>query len=434
MTNKLRATAASLVLLLIALSSIAWLVIGAAHQRGLVPEVSEFIDAAQRTWQTGSLPRSAFYPPGVTLIVLGVRALGITSIDPFVFNFCLLALGVTIFHLLARRLLRNDWLASLAGILALLNPYFVWTAMLSKDTSAEFCSLAGFLWLMTAALDANASEAQHAGRSIGILLFAVLMSLVRVTNVFVALATFALVFVWPGQARRRKWIAKLSVAFTAFVLAFCGYNYYRVGAFNLATNGGYNLYLGNHPAYLHGHPHYDIDVFLRSIDRHEELAPLDESTKNREYTRRAVKMIKADPSAFLYRLIVKSEWHWFNLEKIPNYTSATQVLSDQGTSGCSAELAPIRAAPNLAYVLYKIFYLPVFIFGLILFLRRRIPVEQAVLFAPMFGLWPVVALTFPDTRFKICAEVIATPALLTMLVASVRERQMKWDSPSKSVR
>lgn len=432
--TKLRATAASLMLLLIALSSIAWLVISAAHHRGLVPEVSEFIDAAQRTWQTGALPRSAFYPPGVTLIALGVRALGITAIDPFVFNFCLLALGVTIFYLLARQLLRNDWWASLAVLLALLNPYFVWTAMLSKDTSAEFFFLACFLWLMVAALDASVSEAQHAGRSIGILLFAILMSLVRVTNVFVALATFALVLVWPGQARRRKWITGLSMAFLAFILAFCGFNYYRVGAFNLATNGGYNLYLGNHPAYLHGHPHYDIDVFLRSIDQHEELASLDEATKNREYTRRAAQMIKADPAAFLYRLIVKSEWHWFNLEKIPNYTSATQVSSDQGTAGWNAELAPIRAAPNLAYVLYKIVYLPVFIFGLMLFFRRRIPIEQAVLFAPMFGLWPVVALTFPDTRFKICAEIIATPALVAVLVASVRKRRTKWDSPSKSVR
>jgi len=105
---------------------------------------------------------------------------------------------------------------------------------------------------------------------------------------------------------------------------------------------------------------------------------------------------------------VKSVWHWFNLEKIPNYTSPTYMEAD----GRVARLARISIVPGLAYVIYKLFYLPPFLFSLISIMRKKIQSGYALLCAPLLGLWPVVVLAFPDTRFKSNAEMVVLPAIL----------------------
>jgi 4-amino-4-deoxy-L-arabinose transferase-like glycosyltransferase len=354
------------------------------------------------------------YPPLVTFLALAVRAMGMTTINPYLFNFCLFAIGLVVMLGMARQLLKHEWLACAAVVLALLNPYFVWTALLSKDTSAELGLTSALLWLVGNSCEASPGRCWRLGA--GIVVIAGLLTLTRVTGVFITFAVLFIAFLISREGWQKRLHASCAAVFLVFVLAFCAYNQARVGAFVLATNGGYNLYLGNHPAYLHGHPHYDIDVFLRPIDLHNELSSLSEAELNREYTKRARALIQADLASFAYRVIVKSVWHWFNLEKIPNYTSASEIEKPLNGEGWEARLGPIHITPSLAYLLYKLAYLPVFILGIVTVLRRKLDRGFALLYGPMLGLWPVVALTFPDTRFKICAEAIVLPVLVAVVL------------------
>lgn len=419
------ATLLAIALLLLAGSLIACGVVHAAQKRGLSPAVLDFIHSADQIHETGVFPHSAMYPPLVTLLALGVRATGVTTINPYVFNFVFFAIGLVVMFGLSRRLLKHDWLAFAAVVLALLNPYFVWTEMLSKDSSVEFLFTGILLWLVAIASDESRVVSARRRWAIGtaMVVAAGLLTLTRVTGVFVAFVVWFIAFMMADERRQKLLHTACAGAFLVFVIAFCAYNQARVGAFALATNGGYNLYLGNHPAYLHGHPHYDIDVFLRNVDGHDDLSNLSEAERNLEYTKRARELIRADLPAFVYRLIVKSTWHWFNLEKIPNYTSASELENTGSAEGGLARLGPIHIKPSLAYLLYKLAYVPLFVLGLIALARNKLDRRLALVCGPMLGLWPVVALTFPDTRFKISAEVIVLPVLVAVVMRWSRREE-----------
>jgi hypothetical protein len=106
-----------------------------------------------------------------------------------------------------------------------------------------------------------------------------------------------------------------------------------------------------------------------------------------------------------------------NFEKIPNYSGATRL----GSAGEGEWTATIDAdqshLPGLAYLAYKLAYIPAMVLTVVLLLRKRIDGRIALLFAPLLGLWPVVAITFPDTRFKLAAEVILVPGLIVGVLA-----------------
>lgn len=391
------------------------------HQRGLFSELTSTLALAEQAIRENTLPRTAFYPPLVMLLILGLRYLGVDAVNPWVFNLSLLALGLAAVWILAAFLLKETRDAFIVVLLALLNPYFVWTLLLSRDASAEllFLSLTLLLAVISRRAAENAAPRTKNLLGFGVLGGGMLLSLTRVTGFFVAFTLFLLAL---GQSQRRQerrfWLFILA-AFGVFTLAFCAYNYLRVGSFTLATNGGYNLYLGNHPAYLHAHPHYDVDVFLARPAGAEHFESLSEAERDKAYTRKALRFIADDPPAFLYRLLVKSIWHWFNLEKIPNYTT----LSFMEDRALIVHLAPIDVLPGLAYFLYKLAYLPLFIYSVILIFRRNIDRLYALLYAPLLGLWPVVALTFPDTRFKINAEILALPAMVAAWKLFIQSRK-----------
>ncbi len=410
----------SILYLIVLLGVASAISIGEVHllqKQGRSPKIEYFIDMADQVWHTGSMPRTAYNPPMVILMILGLRALGISSINPYIFNFCMLAIGLGFMYAMSQLLLANSQYAFWSVLFALLNPYFFWVAFQTKDTSAEFLFLSFVLWLIVYLIqkpeDVLLRKKYLYG--FGLLLSAACLSLSRVTGFFVVFTLFLLLIWRFSKEKKRRFFTICAGVFTLFTLLFCLYNYIIAGAFMLATNGGINLYIGNHPAYLHGHPHYDIDVFINWDFRELDNIAHPGSQHHREFSQKAREFILADPVAFVYRVIRKSVWHWFNLEKIPNY-STRSTLHDKTEKLWIAHLdRHMNLMPSVAYLLYKIFYLPVFLLSGIALAYKKIDSRYILLYSPLFGLWPLVVLTFPDTRFKICAEVIVVPALIAAL-------------------
>jgi hypothetical protein len=376
--------------------------------RSLAPELQATMDAVDAAWRSGTFPRSAAYPPLIPAILIGVRALGLPPLDPWLFNLATAWAGMLALYGLARRALGAALPALAAALLALANPYALWTFLLSRDAGSEFLFGGLMLWAAISAAKREVEGKPALGVMLLALLAGIALGLTRVTGFFIAIAVFLIAFLISRTARQRRSWAFALAGVVASALLLCAFNWRQVGAFRLATNGGYNLYLGNHPAYLHAHPHYDVDVFLGAVAQAEGLDGLPEAERDSAYTRRALEFIRADPAAFGLRLVLKSVWHWFNLEKVPNYTSPSLLSAD----GQTAHLAAIDVLPSLAYVLYKLIYLPLLLLAMLLLFLGRIESRMWLLFGPLLGLWPVLALTFPDTRFKIDAELLAWPAMV----------------------
>lgn len=415
---------AHLLALLLFAALVALLDVRLIEQRGLQSELSQTINLANEVLREHALPRSAFYPPMVMYLILAVRAVGVTQINPYLFNFTFLAAGTVVAYKLAARVCSNIWIAFVATMLILLNPYFIWTILLSRDSSVEFFFLGVVLYLLVATCNLARSPtiSGRIGLAASFVIASIVFSLVRVTGIFMVLSSI-LVAVWVIRHRfTRVLLAACAAAILGFALLWSYRNYKQAGAFVLATNGGYNLYLGNHPAFLHGYPHYDIDVFLASQGITPEH-PVGEAERDAIYTRRALDFIREDPPAFLYRVIVKSAWYWLSIEKLPNYTTDASVVEAADGRHWIALLGPIQVLPGLAYAIYHLAYLPAFLASLIAILSKKVGSSIVVLFGPLIGLWPVVALTFPDTRFRLAAEAFSVPAIVGACVILWRLRR-----------
>lgn len=378
-----------------------------AEGRSVHNELTSFIALADQARQTSSLPNTAFYPPFVIFLIMGLKGVGLKTVNPWVFNGFFFLAGTLLLYGFCLKLFSRR--ASLLVVaFALLNPLLAWYAMTSKDTAVEY--LFSILQMFSLFLFIQESERTKSKWLLVIFVVSSCCSfLTRITGVFTMAALVVMAFLLVKEREKKKLMAIAAAACVSGVLLFMGYNKFTVGQFTLATNGGYNLYLGNHPLYIQGHPHYDIDVFMH--DPLDTCGSADASTRSEMssdacYRQQGIRFIRADPKGFVYRLLVKTVWHWFNLEKIPNFTqSATLTSADTITFG------PVSLAYGLVYMAYKIIYLPLLMLGLYGLWRGDIEKKYGLFLAPLLGLWPVVVLTFPDTRFKVVAEILAIPFL-----------------------
>jgi hypothetical protein len=382
------------------------------QRRGLPSQAEYFFNIAEQIWRTGAMPRTAYYPPMIPLLIVGFRLLCIV-LTPFTFNFCMLALGLGSLYGLSYCLLRAEKYAFVSVLLALLNPYFIWITLLSRDTGPEFLFLSTTLWIAIKVLNMpeNAPRRQKYFAMVGLLGSAFLLSLSRVTGFFVVLTVIFLAVWRCATGWKRSFFAWCGGIFMVLTVLFCCYNYRLIGTFTLATHGGVNLYYGNHPAYIHGHPHYDIDMFMVNLPQ-IDYTPKNEGDLDQAYSRRGLEFILADPVSFVYRVMCKSVWHWLNLEKIPNYPKQSKIIAQTDTYWVIHAERQIALTPGVAYMLYKLIYLPLFLLSGFALVYRKIPAPYLLLYGPYLGLWPVLVLTFPDTRFKISAEILVIPALI----------------------
>jgi hypothetical protein len=394
------------------------------HARGLQSEIAQSIALADDIMREGAWPRSAFYPPMVTLVALAVRVAGIARVDPYILNLTFLVLSLVPAYGIGIAVCSKEWQAFSAAALMILNPYFIWTILLSRDSGLEFLFMGIVLWSCLAIVRPVSPDKPSRGRWLALLMVAsmVAASLTRVTAFFMAAAVVGLALVLSPSGASRRQMVCCAAALLVFGGLWAYYNFRQVGAFLLATNSGYNLYLGNHPAFLHGYPHYDLDVFLRSQD----IAGLDgasEVVRNRRYTQEAIRFIQADPVGFIYRTTMKSIWFWLSPEKLPNYTTDSRIVSQGSLTDWTAHLTPVDVVPGLAYMVFRMVYLPGLLASVVAVYRKTLDRRYALLYGPLLGLWPILALTFPDTRFKLSAEALTLPIVVAAACALWRTRR-----------
>ncbi len=307
---------------------------------------------------------------------------------------------------------RRIW-AWLGSFFVLLNPYFIWTIMLSNDTGPEW------VWLLCVIVAIYlAIEGRHLSCSRGLMILGAGASvLTRITGLYIIIAI--LITSWMMERiRLRSLIYVGALSLLLAVLVLVGWNKAQVGTFTLSTNAGMNVYFGNHPNYLHGHPHYDIDGFLGEAAQRDVDPALSEPEKDEAFQAQGWRFIYQDPAAFVYRIGVKSVWYWVGIEKIPNYSSAVNLDIKTQT----IHLTRLDVRQGLAYMFYRLVCLAAVGFWL-LHGRFQTRLPAWLVWAGWVGLWPIVALTFPDTRFRLSLETLVSVWVVCALYEFWKRRQ-----------
>ena len=387
------------------------------RERGLHSGAAEPLIDAANFLQTGEWRQTAFYPPGMTLLAIGPVAIWRGGIDPFLFNLVLLLIAIPVVYALSMKIGLRSNLAFLAVLLILLNPYFVWTILLSRDSAGEFLATSLVLLLTISIIKRPSDfESKRFGIASVLLLGAVVLaSLVRVSGFFIGLGVLIIAYIVLRRRNSRRSLVVPFVGLMLFALAFSYANYRQVGAFTLATNGGFNLYLGNHPAFLHGYPHYDIDDYLES-QKIPAAEALPEVERDKAYREAAIGYVTGDPASFVLRSVMTSAWFWFSLDKLPNYTVDAAITSPPSDTNWEVQIGEINPYFSLANIAYRLFYIAGLIAAAIALQRKRLPAKWVVFFAPLLALWPVLVLTFPDSRFKLSAEALVVPLIVAAAV------------------
>ena len=325
-------------------------------------------------------------------------------------------------YAVARYILGKSWLCFFAILAIILNPYFIWSCILSRDTASE-CFFLFLSFYLLIRLHDNILAGKKNGALYCLLPFVLgLAAIIRSTN-FLILFSLLAIFCFAQRGKQRSIFVIILIAFSLYTAIFCFYNYKRSQSFSLSTTFGVMFFIGNNRAYLHGHPNYDIDLFFAEeifAIKRNKLKGLNEAQKNNYYFHEGLLEIRKDIPAFLYRCIIKSLWHWVNFEKIPRLLAPGTYLD---TDGKTIHTNNIVILPSLFYIIYKIFYNPLFFCTILLLFFRKLSLKEAIFFVPYLALWPIVVLLFPDTRFKLCAEVMAIIPMMRSLQYILQKRQ-----------
>ncbi|MAB15394.1 hypothetical protein [Parvibaculum sp.] len=344
------------------------------------------------------IPGSNFYPIGPALLCLPFFLVGLGSLGALFFY---LNAGVVLYALICRRI-EDRLIARIALFSILLNPYFFWLVVSSHDCVLQFFTLSLAFYLLIEA------------RPVLFALAGILAATVRSTDLFVFGGLAILMF-----AMWRKSIWLLSPALYLFV-AFGNLALYDSPS--PSTNGGYNIFLGQHPLFAVAYPSYDIDQFFetKGLSSPEHLfgmhrTPQTEAELDTRYREMGFSFAKDDPVRAAQNALSKAALWLFNFQKVPEVSG--KIYLEEG--GHSIAIESLRGGKlllgQMAYTLYKFVYNILFavtIFYVCLRPSDFLSERHFFLILPVFFVLPVVLLSFPDTRFKIVYEVMAVPAIL----------------------
>lgn len=372
----------------------------------IVPEGGFLLDA-ESMLATGPIPNIDAYPPLLRMIYWGaMKTFHVSSLNPWIVYTLGFFLAGGAFYWLLTQLNLSAKTQKWIFLLGMLNPYFVWLTLTSKDTAFEAFFSFLFFGLVFKRVHTQ-EDAPVRTRSVILLVAVALLGLLtRLTTIFPALLVCVMLAIFLRGTRRKEFVT-VSVGVLLIALGYAGIHARAYGSFSLSNTFAPNFYFGNHPLYDYAHPRNDLDIFLpNSLDESVFQGP----DSSKKLISLGVERIIHQPSAFAVRIIEKSLWHWFNFEKIPNLSSNTMVLSATNDQ-LVLRVTPIRYFEMLPYLLYKLLYVPAFFFALLALaaLRDRKLFSFTLLLVPLLALWPIVVLTFPDTRFKIVGEMMAVP-------------------------
>ncbi len=250
---------------------------------------------------------TAYWPPGYPLFLAAIyRFFGVDIVAVRVVQ-CLIGAGtVALVHRIASRVLDRSG-ARLAALATALYPLFIYSAGADMPVTLQIALIAGGVLLVLVAVERNSARA-----ALGAGLLGTWATLVA-ASALPAFLLFALWMAWnrDGTVRRsRSRSVRLALACLLPVVVILGaWTVRNQRAFGhpvlVSTNGGYNLWLGNHPGVKASMGNRaEVPGMEEVPGMREEAArfwslPGNEATRDSAFTRQALEYIAADVPRFL---------------------------------------------------------------------------------------------------------------------------------------
>lgn len=261
---------------------------------------------------------SAYWPPGYPLFLAAIyQFFGVKIVAVRVVQCLVGAATVAVVHRIARRVLDRDgaWLAALATALY---PLFIYSAGADMPVTLQIALIAGGVLLTLVAVERSSARA-----ALGAGLLGAWATLVA-GSALPAFLLFALWMAWNRNGnrghRRSRNIRLALVCLLPIVVIVGAWTVRNLRTFGrpvlVSTNGGYNLWLGNHPGVKASSgnraevPGADEVPGMEVEAARIWALPGDEATRDSAFASLALEYITADVPRFLRLSLSKSIELW----------------------------------------------------------------------------------------------------------------------------
>lgn len=244
---------------------------------------------------------TAFRPVGYPLLLCTLKLNGLNSVTHVrYFQIVLSLINIILVYILTFTFISRSS-AIWAALFASIYPYFIFTTGTLLTTTWLSFLLLGFTLLYLLAEKKN--NPWLVAASAVMLGFAILSKTSAVVFVFVSLF-------WSFYKNpiNRDRILKSVLFFCVVILCIVPWmvrNNNKLGTFQLSTNGGRNLWLGNNPSST---PSSGSNIAMPKLE--EKIDHLDESSADQFYVQQALLNIKSEPIHYLLLTIKKALFFW----------------------------------------------------------------------------------------------------------------------------
>jgi hypothetical protein len=209
------------------------------------------------------------------------------------------------------------------------------------------------------------------------------------------------------------------------LLGVLSFNQIVFGSANLSTSSSDTIFFSHQKYHYLSLPKFDMDVFLKNGPSTNPEKVISDTNKLESIedpkTRGALVSILDNPQRFIFAEIQKLDSYFFPIQKVPNLPGQYELSPDEKSIIIGNErLTWSLTIGHLIFAIYRAFWMLLFAgtlvwFALLLLSRTRFSEPEKYLLIPFVaGIVPGL-LYYVETRFKICAELLAVPLHLIAL-------------------
>ena len=331
------------------------------------------------------------------LVMIWQSVLGTSSQSAFLYKTLLLIICLFFFWNSTQIMWAKRTVTVTACYFLILSPYLMWTFYNGRDTDVDIVSVSIMMWFI-----ARVYRKPTLLDVIFLGLASALAVTMRESNLIV-LPSLVSVLRVIGKINWRHFLTIL-LAYIIGLIPLFTVNFIATQTITVSTRTGINLYLGNHPFLLYGHPLYDHEGYLgqrmgydlrQAYPNYDSFSKTEQNNLARD---QAIDLIKEDPIGAIYRSLIKS-WWWIGPLRVPQTDALGRLGSDRNVITIEREA---EFGKELLYVVHRFTIL-----GLILLYWKQSDFDwrrTLIFILPIFALIPVAALTTPDTRYRLAYD------------------------------
>jgi hypothetical protein len=227
------------------------------------------------------------------------------------------------------------------------------------------------------------------------------------------------------------------------LLAVLVFNRIVFGSINLSTSSSDTIFFSHQKYHYLSLPKFDMDVFLKNGPSTDPKIVSSNSSRfasiPEDKVRAAFISILDNPQRFIFAQIQKVDSYFFAIQKVPNLPGAYELAVDEKSILIGDErLSWSITIGYLIFAIYRAIWMLLFAgtlvwLSLLILSRNELSRAEKYLLLPyLIGVVPGL-LYYVETRFKICAELLAVPLHLIALY-SLKNLALTIRSGSISIR